>query len=323
MALAAGGSNYTPPRNIANIKRKLGMLPVVYAETESMVIVDSDVSDSSIFVELAKNKQIQIVDAKFVRNHVGDLFPTPWGWNPVARKYFSNLGFDSSVLPSDKELSNLRSAAHRKNTIDFHKCLNEILGDYGIEVPRECKTINDVNEAVASVDYSVLKAPLSSSGKGVQMLSEITPDIEHWIEAVIHKQGSVMWERKEDVSFDFASEWELQSGNVHFVGLSLFATDSGKYVGNISASQSYLEKKIGSDVGIYIDAQHSVLEKLIAPFYSGPLGIDMFRTNDGRINPCVEINLRMTMGHVTIALYESLGRHGLFKPWVPEFIPDI
>ena len=45
-----------------------------------------------------------------------------------------------------------------------------------------------------------------------------------------------------------------------------------------------------------IDAQREALMEIIAPFYDGPAGIDMFSTTGNHINPCVEINLRQTMG---------------------------
>lgn len=53
--------------------------------------------------------------------------------------------------------------------------------------------------------------------------------------------------------------------------------------------------------GRIIDAQKTILQSMIAPRYSGPVGIDMLATADGHINPCVEINLRMTMGMVALA----------------------
>ena len=45
-----------------------------------------------------------------------------------------------------------------------------------------------------------------------------------------------------------------------------------------------------------IELQRDAIAEVVAPGYSGPLGIDMLATGDGRINPCVEMNLRMTMG---------------------------
>lgn len=59
------------------------------------------------------------------------------------------------------------------------------------------------------------------------------------------------------------------------------------------------------------------INDLVAPHYDGPLGIDMmlYRDENGKIalNPCVEVNLRMTMGMVTAAMGERHGLHGAFS----------
>ena len=44
----------------------------------------------------------------------------------------------------------------------------------------------------------------------------------------------------------------------------------------------------------------------MAPFYDGPLGIDMLVTSERNIHPCVEINLRDTMGRVAIDIQQRI-----------------
>ncbi len=48
------------------------------------------------------------------------------------------------------------------------------------------------------------------------------------------------------------------------------------------------------------------LDAVIAPHYTGPLGVDMMvaRTGGGErfVMPCVEVNLRYTMGFVAMAV---------------------
>ena len=50
-----------------------------------------------------------------------------------------------------------------------------------------------------------------------------------------------------------------------------------------------------------------MLSRLLANNYVGPLGVDMMLVNvEGesslKVHPCVELNLRRTMGHVALAL---------------------
>ena len=42
------------------------------------------------------------------------------------------------------------------------------------------------------------------------------------------------------------------------------------------------------------------IQNVLTDGYEGPLGIDMLVTSQGIIHPCVEINLRNTMGSILI-----------------------
>ena len=56
----------------------------------------------------------------------------------------------------------------------------------------------------------------------------------------------------------------------------------------------------------------STVNTVIAPYYEGPLGVDLLlgrHNGEEVINPCVEVNLRMTMGMVTSQLGNRL-MHG-------------
>ena len=45
-----------------------------------------------------------------------------------------------------------------------------------------------------------------------------------------------------------------------------------------------------------------VLSRLDLSGYEGPFGIDMMIVKGGLLHPCVEINLRRTMGHVALSI---------------------
>ena len=66
-----------------------------------------------------------------------------------------------------------------------------------------------------------------------------------------------------------------------------------------------------------VDDVLKALDAIIAPHYDGPLGIDMmlYRDEHGEIalNPCVEVNLRMTMGMITAAMSQCHGLRGTFS----------
>lgn len=101
-------------------------------------------------------------------------------------------------------------------------------------------------------------------------------------------------------------------GQVRYLGLSLFHTQNGAYTGNILASEDEKQEMISRYVSIeLLDAVRekicSYLGALYKGRYAGPFGVDMMvvRGEDEQhflLNPCVEINLRRTMGHVALAL---------------------
>ena len=72
-------------------------------------------------------------------------------------------------------------------------------------------------------------------------------------------------------------------------------------------TQSELENMIRQTTEAWSDCLlekiNAAIEQLIAHSYSGPLGIDMLVTESGAINPCVEINLRRTMGMEQLPMF--------------------
>ena len=125
---------------------------------------------------------------------------------------------------------------------------------------------------------------------------------------------------------DFAMEFHSdEQGHILFSGYSLFQTDdSGIYKSNMLLSDKAIERAL--ERYISIDTLHSIQQHLIGFFetniaghYQGYFGVDMFiyKQADGTfaINPCVEINMRMTMGMVARLFYDHFvanGKQGTF-----------
>lgn len=135
-----------------------------------------------------------------------------------------------------------------------------------------------------------------------------------------------MVERGYDKITDFASLFHSDGKRVTFRGLSLFITESrGVYSGNVVAPQAMILDMIdrsAQSVGLHTSTDlpqrihdiasslEPILSGLICPHYTGWLGIDMmiYRDTDGqpRIHPCIELNLRMTMGVVAMYVADRL-----------------
>ena len=101
-------------------------------------------------------------------------------------------------------------------------------------------------------------------------------------------------------------------GHIKYLGLSLFHTNNGAYTGNLIASEDEKEKVLSSYISADLlrTVRETVCDRLSAIYaghYQGPFGIDMMVVatdeKDGfLLHPCVEINLRRTMGHVALSI---------------------
>lgn len=316
MAMASGLRNYTPPANVRGFINRLSLLPSLYASDDAVILVGDGKVDYSLlpYYNIVKARGLSIAGITGLEDGV----VSPWGWNISLKHRLKNAGLSDSCLPSDASLEQLRRLAHRSTTIKVLQNFDEIR-DAGL-LP---VCITDTDEAVEFVasgqkdgEGIVVKLPWSSSGRGVFFNPE--PDT---VRKAMSRQGSVMIEPMWDKTFDFATEWECRGAQVVFRGFSVFDNaGGGRYKGNLVASPQYLHDYVcryceADKLDSLIARLKSALEQVVSPYYEGPLGVDMLCDTHGNINPCVELNLRMTMGHVALSLYDRYGA----KTWEPYY----
>lgn len=134
------------------------------------------------------------------------------------------------------------------------------------------------------------------------------------IAVIVRRQGSALLERQIGVAAEGAALFMARgNGTVEFCGWSLFeCSASGAYLGNAVAPQDELVRRLGQMTGPTVLGQTAQALADAIPGvlggYCGPLGVDMLIGCDGQIVSCSEINLRLTMGFVALAL---AGRHGM------------
>lgn len=312
-ALAVGGEGasrpYTPPKDIREMRRRNALLPAVYAyEGDAVLCLDEPVVRGDN--DLATRKRIEVITLRqlkaFAQAHP-DARPEPWGWNPTIRRQLLNGGIDPALMPSEEEIETLRQFSHRRLTIPFNRFLADALVDckeIDAAVPLELTDTGETDDFIAANPGGYLKAPWSSSGRGVMPIASCPKEIvRQWAIGTIRRQGSVLAETGVDRAVDFASEWTLEDGKARFLGLSLFRTSGrARYKGNELLPQHEIRRIAGGPVDRIIEAQRGFLEAEVASKWSGPAGIDMLRDSSGRIRPCIEVNLRRTMGHISLLL---------------------
>lgn len=325
-ALASNSISYTPPAAVQSLKNELSLFPSIYADSGDAILLPEGISLEKIsmgaLARLVVNKNIKLVKYEDIDSFIKE-YPhaqiKPWGWNQALVHYFERkkishyLPFHVGIrklYPLQDDIDLIRRLSHRRTAIQFLRNFKDIMHP-SIKIPLELDNIAEVMKICSEEGEHYLKAPWSSSGRGLLYTKELLDyHIEPWARGVINHQNSVIIETAYERGLDFATEWDCESGGVKFIGLSTFKTSPrGKFKSSYVNSQENIADQILQHVDIsdarnnltkIIHRQTLLLATHIAPFYDGPVGIDMLVTKDGVINPCVEINLRLTIGRIAI-----------------------
>lgn len=246
----------------------------------------------------------------------------PWGWSLQLVGRLRALGVREAVLPDAATMAEWRCLSGRQLAADVLREVRGRAGGIQSFLLGEAFVCTDESSLVGRMEEghpTLLKAPWSGSGKGLRLGQAVYGGhLAGWCRRLLREQGAVMVEPLYDKVMDFAMEFYADgAGNMIFQGLSLFDnTRQGAYSGNVLCSESRKREQLRAFVpeavldGVCATVQ-TVLEERLGRAYKGCLGVDMMVccTSDGsgfRVHPCVEVNLRMTMGMVALHLSRLL-----------------
>lgn len=333
IALASGLSNFTAPHAGRQLRHDLGFLPALWAEPGDGILVD----DPDYTQRQWDRASARLLRTLGFKRSSGDerLFYAaskpissctdvcPWGWNSALKALLLRRGVDERVLPPDDALITIRDLSHRRTASRLLPVLRDEISRQrqmsagGITAGEsfECTSPQELEQLLEHYGQLVLKSPWSSSGRGLRFLSVGRTSVtmhEGWIHNIIATQGSVMAEPYYNKVKDLGMEFEVDGeGAVSYLGLSLFHTENGAYTGNIIATEKTKKQMISRYIpanllSIVRENICTLTRPLFEGRYCGPFGVDMMvvATDDGQLalHPCVEINLRRTMGHVALTL---------------------
>ena len=320
-------------------------LPMIWANDDDLVLV-SDVekavkSCSNLRFMNVGGGEYRLPNVRFVTPDmladdalVGQISGIgAWGMDEkLATGLMDSNPLFASLLPSASVLAELRQTSAR------FWAANHLMGDL-LALPHtvgEVKQFFDYDSLFRSLlpqrNY-VVKAPWSSSGRGVRLLEprwrpaddgaggviDVEIHQENWVKNIIRLQGSIMMEPYlEDKIMDFGVEMKAVSGEIKYCGLSIFKAENGAYLGNMLDSEQHKRSVLADHISLetldlVIETLMKQLKKHLPQWYNGPLGVDMMVLKEGRIAPMIELNLRRTMGHVAIDLYSRTGKRGWMR----------
>ena len=239
---------------------------------------------------------------------------SPWGWDPLVRQQLIKAGAPAQLLPTDEALHTIRLLSSRHSTSILLPQLRQCLAQHHIHTTGQsiiAHSFDEVMHLANQHERIMVKSLWSCSGRGVFAINT-TPSASATgrINRLLREQGGVEVEPLYQGMLDFALEFDAQpNGQVRYAGISLFGTSAtGGYAGNWVAPQNMLKAYLGqhfAHISTLIQVCEHTLTHYLQGRYTGPLGIDMMLVNEPgqcTLHPCIELNLRRTMGYVSLAV---------------------
>lgn len=318
--LTPASQRLTPSREIRQMRHELAPLLALLAHPSDLLYVPPS-ADGLVPASL----RTPAGDPVSPEDLPDSLEVTLWGIEPHSLQEIQRCPLLRSVtLLLPPITTDYLRLSHRRSATDLLALLIQEEGYPAELLPQwveagsdRAETITRLEEAIAEVaqrplgapDQLLLKRPFSSSGRGVLPLP-LPAQAKHLdaLAGSVLRTGSCSIEPFLQVRQNWAIEYYRNSaGQVHFFALSHFDTlPSGRaYAGNRLASPAKLWQRLSSQLAPQqlerLIARHTswLTDELHDSQYIGYIGIDLFLYEEAGklcLHPCVEINLRTTMG---------------------------
>lgn len=317
---------YQPPRRVAKMQEDLALLPAWYASQGDYVFTGQEIQSEAL-----KDNSVELWGISPQSIHYFETLDKRYGLRLRIPEWKEIYRFLGSRFAAQKALAALMDAIPDiDKTIlpQFYSCLEDIEdivnppvpleGESGAAQPNTLPRQNATFRGSGGRESSFLiKSPCSSSGRGLLWLpaGKLRRSEKQIIGGMLKKQLQVSVEKVLDKRLDFSMHFEIaREKEPRFIGYSVFRTNAkGAYESSLLAGRETLEKQITDLVNKDLlqktkETLTGVLQAMYAPHYEGNLGVDMLAYACGtqiRLHPCVEINMRKSMGYLAIRLFEN------------------
>ena len=342
-AIVNGNASWRPNKLLSKMEADLSLLPIYLAEENDYVIVDNYPSDDflSSFNLLNKNLPQFILKSNLSSENIDEDISIsslkPWGWSPAMHSFlaplkkYCSLEFRNSPVFSWKsdfrELYSKRFS--REMLTKFLEIQNDDIFISRSDISVICTNKNEINEAHKKWGDLMVKAAWSSSGRGLQIINQwpIHPKVWERIEGIINSQAFVLVEPLLNKKMDLTYQFNMQNGQLSYLGVSVFNTsEKGQYLGsllnyNFADYDDGLNRFVQDSSDLIISTLTKIIqESTLSSSFEGYLGVDVLVYEDEncfKINPCLEINLRQSMGLLSLNIEKLLCENakGKFSMW--------
>lgn len=322
MAIANGEVAWQPNQQLKQFEKDLEFLPLIFAQSNDYLAVHEQPSQifgtwlNQIFPDLPKCIDRQIL--KYWTNEHGQ-YPDelhPWGWSPAMHHQLRYL-----MKYTNREFRNSPVGEWKTHQRDFYsrKTALKLLEDICQKHPHSgllpdnyhpviATTVQEVETQFGQWPQLVLKAPWSSSGRGIQILryGYLNQSNRQWIKSVIKQQGYLMVEPLLNKQADFSLHYHITENGIDYLGFGRFETNAnGQYVKNIiKPGSEFIEQIITTDQ-LAEWLKQTMVDYQVHKKYRGYAGVDLMLVeinNQLVIHPLVEVNWRYNMGLIALKL---------------------
>jgi hypothetical protein len=341
-AVANGNAWWQPNKLLQKMENDLSALPLWFAKPTDFILTHK--MPSHEFINSLKRLNIAPPDfiekstfstnTRLLNTPINQLFP--WGWSPAAHQFLSPLKNSCSTEFKKSAAFNWQPKYREFYSRKFARTvLDQLISDYPNTLfiskrylPEIATTKEEFETVLNKWGKIIAKAPWSSSGRGLQPVTKtpVHPKVWEKLMGIVNEQGYAIVEPYLNKVFDLAFQFQLEKGKVTYLGTSYFTTDKkGQYTGNsLNGLPSGIEKDVAEFVQLIpkkiINPLIELIERTeLAKNYEGFLGVDtlIFRDKNGelKINPCLEINVKQTMGLLSLQLEKLIqnNKKGIFR----------
>ena len=247
MAVGNGMPSFRANARLQQFEQDLDLLPLSFTRQDDYLLVNRIPSSSFLSQfekagwEIPSFRLIQEIERDKYFQQVPKGFLRPWGWSPAMHHKLHRLkatcSRQFSALPNADWHPDHRKLYSRETALEILQDVsnrNPSSFQMAKEMhPVRCESEEAVQKLLKRWNKIVMKAPWSSSGRGIQIVdsSEWKPFHGQWIQGTIQRHGKVMVEPFLNKETDFAFQFQIdEKEQVNFLGISWFKTNlNGQY----------------------------------------------------------------------------------------------